>query len=79
MAKVETRLSADDGKIGLGIASALTGMFGMSVMDACAKLLGEGYAISQVILARNGVGALLVLAFVLLNGSGLAHLQPKML
>jgi drug/metabolite transporter (DMT)-like permease len=49
----------------------------MSVMDACAKFLGAGYAISQVILARNGVGALAVVAFVLLTGSGLACLRPK--
>src|SRR3546814_8089317 len=49
----------------------------MSVMDACAKFLGGGYAISQIILARNGIGALAVLAFVLLGGGGLACLRPN--
>src|SRR3546814_20468823 len=46
-------------------------------MDACAKLLGSGYAVSQVILARNGIGALAVVVFVLLTDSGLACLRPK--
>lgn len=46
-------------------------------MDACAKLLGEGYAISQVILARNGIGALAVLAFVLVVNGGLATIRPR--
>src|SRR3546814_10910087 len=49
----------------------------MSVMDACAKFLGDDYAVSQVILARNGVGAIAILAFVLLGGGGLACLKPK--
>ncbi len=64
-------------RIGLGIASAVTGLFGMSAMDACAKLLGEGYAISQVILGRNAVGLLAVLAFVMIRSEGLAMLRPR--
>src|SRR3546814_15691548 len=47
--------SANGDRIGFGIGCALVGLFGMSVMDACAKLLGSGYAVSQVILARNGI------------------------
>lgn len=62
-------------QVGLGIASAVIGLFGMSVMDACAKLLGEGYAISQIILARNGVGVVAVLVFVLASGHGLGLLR----
>jgi len=77
MPMVQTQKMADDDRIGLGMASALAGLFGMSVMDACAKLLGEGYAISQVILMRNGVGALVVLVFVLLSGRDFACLRPK--
>jgi drug/metabolite transporter (DMT)-like permease len=64
-------------RIGLGIGCALIGLFGMSVMDACAKFLGDGYAVSQIILARNGIGALAVLAFVLVSGAGLAALKPR--
>src|SRR3546814_16602262 len=64
-------------RIGFGIGCAVAGLLGMSVMDACAKFLGGGYAISQIILARNGIGALAVLAFVLLGGGGLACLRPK--
>ncbi|MDH3665251.1 MAG: DMT family transporter [Alphaproteobacteria bacterium] len=72
---VQTSAMAADSRSGLGIACAVAGFFGISVMDACAKLLGEGYAISQVILARNGVGALVVLVFVLASGSGLGSLR----
>lgn len=64
-------------RTGLGIACALIGLLGMSIMDACAKLLGEGYAISQIILARNGVGALVVLAFALVGGGGLGSLRTR--
>ena len=64
-------------RIGFGIGCALVGLFGMAVMDACAKFLGAGYAVSQVILARNGIGALAILAFVLVSGAGLACLRPK--
>src|SRR3546814_18001997 len=56
--------SANGDRIGFGIGCALVGLFGMSVMDACAKLLGSGYAVRQVILARNGIGALGVVVFV---------------
>lgn len=63
-------------RIGFGIGCAVVGLFGMSVMDACAKFLGAGYAVSQVILARNGIGALAVLVFVLASGSDLARLRP---
>ena len=57
-------------RFGFGIACALIGMFGMSVMDACAKLLGESYAVSQIILARNAVGVLAIPIFVILVGRG---------
>jgi len=62
-------------RVGMGISCALTGMFGMSVMDACAKLLGEGYAISQIILARNGVGAIAILMVALTIGGGRSSLR----
>jgi drug/metabolite transporter (DMT)-like permease len=63
-------------RIGFGIGCAVVGLFGMAVMDACAKFLGGGYAVSQIILARNGIGCLAVVAFVLLSGAGLATLRP---
>ncbi|MGF1628889.1 MAG: DMT family transporter [Kiloniellaceae bacterium] len=69
--------SANRERIGFGIGCALVGLFGMAVMDACAKFLGAGYAISQVILARNGIGAIAIVTFVLLSGAGLACLKPK--
>lgn len=64
-------------RIGFGIACAVIGLFGMAVMDACAKFLGAGYAISQIILARNAFGLVTILAFVLVAGGGLASLKPK--
>ena len=64
-------------RIGFGIACALVGLFGMAVMDACAKLLGSGYAISQVVLARNAIGALAVLVFVAAAPGGFASLRPR--
>ena len=64
-------------RIGFGIACALIGLFGMAVMDACAKFLGAGYAISQIILARNGFGLVTILVFVLFAGGGWASLRPK--
>ena len=64
-------------RIGFGIACAVIGLFGMAVMDACAKFLGAGYAISQIILARNAFGLVTILVFVLVAGGGLASLKPK--
>ena len=72
-----TPSSIAEDRVGFGIGCALAGLFAMAVMDACAKFLGAGYAVSQVILARNGIGALAVIAFVLMSGSGLACLRPK--
>ncbi|MEL6962064.1 MAG: DMT family transporter [Pseudomonadota bacterium] len=72
-----TQLTASGSRVGAGIACALTGLFGMSVMDACAKFLGEGYAISQIILFRNAVGALVVLLFVLVSDRRLLRLRPR--
>lgn len=69
--------SAPVERIGFGIGCAVVGLFGMAVMDACAKFLGGGYAVSQIILARNGIGCLAVVAFVLFSGAGLATLRPR--
>jgi drug/metabolite transporter (DMT)-like permease len=77
MTQTTTAPAAAAERIGFGIACALVGLFGMAIMDTCAKLLGAGYAVSQVILVRNGVGALAVLAFVMLSGAGLASLRPR--
>lgn len=63
-------------RIGLGITCAVIGLFGMSVMDACAKLLGEGYAISQVIFGRNAVGLIVILVFVTIKNTSLTMLRP---
>ncbi|MEQ8357571.1 MAG: DMT family transporter [Kiloniellaceae bacterium] len=64
-------------RIGFGIGCALVGLFGMAVMDTCAKLLGAGYAISQVVLVRNAVGALAVLLFIALTPGGFGRLRPR--
>lgn len=77
MATPSNALPGSHERIGYGIACALIGLFGMSLMDASAKLLGEGYAISQIILARNGIGALAILAFVSARGQGLGALRAS--
>lgn len=69
--------NASEERIAFGIGCALVGLFGMALMDACAKFLGGGYAVSQIILARNGIGALAILAYVTLAGGGLASLRPR--
>lgn len=79
MARSGSSFSPSGERIGLGITSVLIGLFCMSLMDACAKLLGEGYAISQIILARNGIGALVVLVFVALSGRGFWRLRAHRL
>ncbi len=40
-------------RIGLGIAGILIGMFAVSIMDALAKWLGEGYPIAELVFFRN--------------------------
>jgi drug/metabolite transporter (DMT)-like permease len=40
-------------RIGLGIAGVLIGMLAMSIMDALAKWLGEGYPIAELVFFRN--------------------------
>ena len=64
-------------RLGTGIACAVAGMFGIAVMDACAKLLGAGYAIAQVVLARNGIGVLVILVFMLARGASWASMRPR--
>lgn len=75
MVTSEIRSDAAGEKVGLGITCAVTGFIGIAVMDACAKLLGEGYAISQIILFRNGVGALAVFVVLLISGTGFRPLR----
>ena len=72
-----TTASVPEERIAFGIGCALVGLFGMALMDACAKFLGGGYAVSQIILARNGIGALAILAFVVFSGAGLASLKLR--
>ncbi len=62
-------------RVGIGIAYATGGLFAMSVMDACAKYLGSGYAITQIILFRNGISVAAVLLFVLIGSGGLRRLR----
>jgi len=64
-------------RIGIGIAYATTGLFAMAVMDACAKFLGADYAVSQIMLARNAISVLAVLAFVSVSNGGFARLRPR--
>ncbi len=40
-------------RIGLGIVGILIGMFALSIMDALAKWLGEGYPIAELVFFRN--------------------------
>jgi drug/metabolite transporter (DMT)-like permease len=55
----------------------MVGLFSMSVMDALAKWLSDGYAISQIILTRNVVSILVVLAFLTIGKGGLMMLRPR--
>lgn len=64
-------------QVGLGIGFAIVGMFGMAVMDTFAKFLGEGYAVSQIIMFRNGIGVLAILAFAASRPVGINGLQPR--
>lgn len=77
MEKAPERSAASKSRPGFGIACALIGLFGMAVMDACGKLLGEGYAISQIVLIRQSIAALAVLAFVVASGKGLGSLRTN--
>jgi len=74
--KTETHSSsAASERIGYGIACAVISMFCIAIMDSCAKLLGAEYAVTQIILARNGVGALAILIFAACASSGLTSLR----
>ena len=77
MSQLPLEKSAAD-QVGLGIGLAISGMFGMAVMDTFAKFLGEGYAISQIILFRNGIGVTAILVFALSRPTGLYGLRPRM-
>ncbi len=76
MTNVSSSAAAEE-RIGFGIGCAVAGMLGMAIMDTCAKFLGEGYAVSQIVLVRNAIGALAVFAYVVFSGAGLASLKPR--
>lgn len=76
MTKVSSSAATEE-RIGFGIGCAVAGMLGMAIMDTCAKFLGEGYAVSQIVLVRNAIGALAVFAYVVFSGAGLASLKPR--
>ncbi len=64
-------------RIGLGIAAILIGMFAVSIMDALAKWLGEGYPIAELVFFRS-LFALPPVFFILWQqGGGFASLKPR--
>lgn len=62
----------------VGISAMLTGMACLTVMDATAKWLGEGYAISQIVFFRNFF-SLIPVAFIVWFGGGLPALRTRRL
>ncbi len=64
-------------RIGLGIVAILIGMFAVSIMDALAKWLGEGYPIAELVFFRS-LFALPPVFFILWQqGGGFASLKPR--
>ena len=74
----ERSLSTGQERIGLGIAYAVIGIFVMSMFDAMAKFLGEGYGVVQLVFFRNLFGLGFVLLLLMRAGglSGLRSSQP---
>jgi len=62
-------------RIGLGIASMIVGIAGMSVMDACAKWLGAGYPLAELVFFRNFF-ALAPILWVVWRAGGPRTLRP---
>lgn len=62
-------------RIGLGIASMITGIAGMSVMDASAKWLGAGYPLAELVFFRNFF-ALAPILWIVWRAGGRATLRP---
>lgn len=56
-------------RIGLGIASMMVALAAMSVMDAMAKWLGQGYPIVEIVFFRN-LFALVPILFIVWQGGG---------
>ncbi len=61
-------------RIGLGIASMILGVAAMSIMDAAAKWLGEGYPIVEIVFFRN-LFAMAPILFIVWQGGGRAALK----
>jgi len=62
-------------RIALGIASIIVGMAAMSVMDACAKWLGTGYPLAELVFFRN-LFALAPILWVVWRAGGRRTLRP---
>ncbi|MGO1119724.1 DMT family transporter [Rhodovibrionaceae bacterium A322] len=65
---------APNERLTLGIAGILIGMLAMTLMDAAAKWLGEGYPIVQVVFFRNLFG-LLPMVIMIWKSGGLSSLR----
>lgn len=63
-------------RVGLGIMAALAGMLGLTLNDAFAKLLGDGYDTWQIVLVRSVLGLPPILWLVQQKG-GLAALRVR--
>ena len=60
--------AAPQERLPLGIAALLIGMLALTLMDAAAKWLGDGYSVVQVVFFRNFFGLLPVLVMVWRDG-----------
>jgi len=70
---VDAALTSD--RIGLGIASMIVGIAGMSIMDACAKWLGSGYPLAELVFFRNFF-ALAPILWIVWRAGGRRTLRP---
>ncbi len=76
MMQEDIRADARGNQTGSAIALVLAGLFCMSLMDSLAKVLGEAYAIAQIVLLRNLFGLLPILVMVW-RGGGLATVRCR--
>jgi drug/metabolite transporter (DMT)-like permease len=64
-------------RIGLGIVAILIGMFAVSIMDALAKWLGEGYPVAELVFFRSLFALLPVFFIHWQQGDSIASLKPR--
>lgn len=72
-------ISPDRRVLLLGIASAMGASCFFSINDSSIKFLSGGYALHQIVLIRSLIGMAVIMAIVLLSGSGMAAFRTRRL